>query len=82
MAIAAVAALAVAEVTLRTMKTKMAVRTVSKMNAPPTPMLISDALPQPSVPRPVIVLLYLGEVLNVPHSASAPTIPPANWAIQ
>ena len=35
MAIAAVAALAVAEVTLRTMKTKMAVRTVSKMSAPP-----------------------------------------------
>jgi hypothetical protein len=45
MAIAAVAALAVAEVTLRTMKTKMAVRTVPKMNAPPTPMWIIDLLP-------------------------------------
>ena len=57
MAIAAVAALAVAEVTLRTTKTKMAVRTVSKMNAPPIPVWISDLLPQPLVPRPVAVLL-------------------------
>jgi hypothetical protein len=38
MATAAVAALAVADVTRRTMKTKSAVRMISKMNAPPRPM--------------------------------------------
>ncbi len=45
MAMAAVAALAVAEVTRRTMKTKRAVRMISKMKAPPTPMLIIDCFP-------------------------------------
>ena len=45
MAMAAVAALAVAEVTRKMTNTKMAVSTVSKMNAPPTPMWISDLLP-------------------------------------
>ena len=45
MAMAAVAALAVAEVTRKTMKTKMAVRMTSTTKAPPTSMRIIDRLP-------------------------------------
>ena len=50
-AMAAVAAFAVADVTLSTTKTKIAVRTASKTKAPPIPIWIRDSLPYPWVAR-------------------------------
>jgi hypothetical protein len=67
---------------VRMTKTNRAVRTTSARKAPPAPMRMSDAAPQPFVPSPVRDVLYRGEVLNIPQSNSAPRMPPTNWATQ
>lgn len=78
----AVAALPILLVTARMTNTNMAVSTTSARNAPPAPIWMSDAAPQPSAPSPVRDVLYSGDVLNIPHSSSAPRMPPANCAAQ
>ena len=63
-------------------KTKIAVMIDLEDECPARADWISE-LAAPAVgAQPVTVRLYKGEVLNVPQSTSAPTIPPANWAIQ
>ena len=82
MTIPAVAVLPSLPVTPRTTNTNSAVSTTSARNAPPAPMWMSDAAPQPFVPSPVADRLYGGDVENIPHSSRAPRMPPMNCAIQ
>jgi len=78
----AVVALAVLAVTPRITNTNKAVKMTSHRKAPPTEMWIFGEAAVAVGAEPVFVREYIGDALNISQSTRAPTMPPANWAIQ